>query len=363
MKFDVLSLGDHLPDPHTQRYNETQAERFQMWVELGVRSEEWGYDAFWIGEHHCSDYIVSSPQMVLAAIASRTRRITLGTAVSLLPTNDPVRLAEDFATLDLLSNGRAEIGFGSGFTEHTFKLFGKIPSTSADISKENLELLERLWNEDDIDWAGRFRTAIHESRLQPRTFSGRGIPINRATAATVQTAVSAGHAGHKLMLMTVVGRYADMKPLATAYREAYRAAGHDPAHMSVAALAYVHVRKDSQQARDFWHPYRDNYRAFTKALTERKILTQGVKVLYDRIGAPGSAAVREPDFCGDPGEIIEKTLKAHEDLGGFDRLMCFVDCGGVARADVMANVELFAEAVMPGVKAALKRAAGRTEPA
>jgi alkanesulfonate monooxygenase SsuD/methylene tetrahydromethanopterin reductase-like flavin-dependent oxidoreductase (luciferase family) len=354
MKFDVLSLGDHLPDPHTGRYNETQAERFQMWVDLGVLAEERGYDAFWIGEHHCSDYIVSSPQMVLAAIASRTRRINLGTAVSLLPTNDPVRLAEDFATLDLLSNGRAEIGFGSGFTEHTFKLFDKDLEKSVEISVEHLGLLERLWNENDINWEGRFRAPIHESRLQPRTFRGRSIPINRATASTVQTAAHAGRAGHKLMVMSVAGRYSDMKPLVVAYREAYREAGHDPAGMSVAAVAYVHVRKNGQEARDFWYPYRDNYRAFTKALTESKVLTRGVRVLYDRLGQQGFA-VREPDFCGDPAEIIDKTLKANEDLGGFDRLMCFVDCGGVARADVLANVELFAEAVIPKVNAALAR--------
>ena len=102
MKFDLLSLGDHLPDPHTRRYNETQTERYRFWTELGVRGEVLGYDAFWIGEHHCTDYIVSSPQMVLAAIASRTSHISLGTAVSLLPTNDPVRLAEDFLTFHLV---------------------------------------------------------------------------------------------------------------------------------------------------------------------------------------------------------------------------------------------------------------------
>ncbi len=353
MKFDLLSLGDHLPDPHTRRYNETQTERYRFWTELGVRGEVLGYDAFWIGEHHCTDYIVSSPQMVLAAIASRTSHISLGTAVSLLPTNDPVRLAEDFATLDQLSGGRAQISFGSGFTEHTFALFDKDIAQSAAISREYLDLLEQLWKSDaDINWTGRFRSAIHESRTQPRTTSGHSIPINRATASSLQTATEAGHAGHRLMLMTVAGRYADMRHLADAYRAAYRAAGHDPHGMSVAALAYVHVQADGEAARRFWHPYRDNYRAFTALLKESKVLTKGIQALYDQIGAAGLAN-REPDFCGSPGEVIAKVLKANEDLGGIDRLLCFVDCGGIAGSDVMASIELFASAVAPQVRQAL----------
>ncbi len=352
MKFDVLSLGDHLPDPHTHEYNETQAGRFRFWVDLGVRSEEAGYDGYWMGEHHCSDYIVSAPQMVLAAVATRTRRIRLGTAVSLLPNNDPVRFAEEFATLDLLSDGRAEIGFGSGYTEHTFRLFGQDIAASGDISAENLDLLLRLWNEGDINWQGRFRTPIHESRVQPRTHSGRAIPINIATAASLATAERTGRAGHRLMVMTVAGRIADARPLADTYRKAYRDAGHDPAHMSVAAVAYVHVRRDGNEAREFWFPYRDNYRAFTKMLTESKGITAGVRLLYDRLGKD-RFQVRESDFCGSPTEVVGQILKAHADLGGFDRLLCYVDLGGISGPDVLASVDLFAREVIPQVRAAL----------
>ncbi|HUT51737.1 MAG TPA: LLM class flavin-dependent oxidoreductase [Alphaproteobacteria bacterium] len=352
MQFDLLTLGDHLPDPHTGEYNETQAERFAMWVEQGVLAERAGYGAYWIGEHHCSDYIVSSPQMLLAAIAVRTERIRLGSAVSLLPNNDPVRLAEDFATLDLLSNGRAEIGFGGGFTEHTFALFGQDIAKSAEMSRENLDLLPRIWTEDEVDWAGRFRAPIRNNRFQPRTFSGRPIPINRATATSLATAEDAGSRGHKLMCMTVAGSFTDAKPLAEAYRTAYRAAGHDPAGMNVAALAYVHVRPDGDQARAFWHPYRDNYRAFTKSLTERRGLSRGLKDLYARLG-PEGLAVREGDFCGSPEEIIEMILRSHEAMGSYDKLICFSDCGGLSAADTAASVELFADAVMPAVRAAL----------
>ena len=352
MKFDVLSLGDHLPDPHTGNYAETQAERFQFWVELGVCAEQTGYDGFWIGEHHCSNYIVSAPQMVLAAIAARTKRIRLGTAISILPNNDPVRLAEDFAALDLLSNGRAEIGFGSGYTQHTFQLFGQDIHNSHEISIENLELLQKLWNEQDIDWHGTFRTPIQQTALQPRTFSGKALPINRATAGTEATARSAGEAGHRLMLMTVAGHFTTVRPLAEAYRQAYRNAGHDPAEMSVAAIAYVHVRENGQAARDFWFPYRDNYRAFTKQLTDSKGVNEGIKAYLELLGED-RFTVRESDFCGEPEEVIDQILTANDDLGGFDRLLCFVDCGGIAGPDVLASVELFAETVIPEVNKAL----------
>ena len=164
MKFDLVSLGDHLHDPHTGRYSETQVERFALWVDEGVLAERLGFHAYWMGEHHCSDYIVSSPQMLLAAVAGRTERILLGTAVSLLPNNDPVRLAEDFASLDLLSQGRAQIGFGSGFTEHTFQLFGQDLSRVAELSAENLDLLQRIWTEDRVTWSGQFRPPIDDMR-------------------------------------------------------------------------------------------------------------------------------------------------------------------------------------------------------
>jgi len=358
VKFDLITLGDHLPDPHTHRYHETQAERHQMWIDMGVRAEEAGFDAVWIGEHHCSDYIVSSPQMLLAALAMRTHRVRLGTAVSILPNNDPVRLAEDFATLDLLSRGRAEIGFGAGFTAHTFRLFGQDINQSDELSAENLELIQKLWNEHEINWEGKFRAPIRDLMIEPRTFSGRAIPISRATAASIDIARDAGRAGHRLMLMTVVRSFADAKPLAAAYREAHRAAGHDPAGMKVSAIAYIYVGRDGRRAREFWYPYRDNYRAFARALTRVRGLTRGLSELYATI--PDLMGEREGDFCGDPAEVRDRILQGYEDMGGFDKFICYFDLGGISRADTFASIDLFAESVMPAVESALRRSEPRT---
>lgn len=356
MHFDVVSLGDHLPDPHTGLYNETQAGRYKFWVELGALADQCGYSAIWLGEHHCCDYIGSSPQMVLAAIAMRTKHIRLGTAVSLLPNHDPVRLAEEFAVLDLLSEGRAEIGFGSGYTAHTFDLFGQNMEDVVEMATENLALLRTLWDERDIDWQGRFRAPIKQSALQPRTYSGGSIPINIATASNETNAHNAGMNGYKLMLMTVVGKFTDMRNLADIYREAYSKSDHDPAGMSVAAVAYVHVQSSGSAARDTWFPYRDNYRAFTKELTENKGLTAGVLEVSRRI-AKERFTVRQADFCGDPTEVTAQILQAHADLGEIDRLICYVDCGGLAGPAVLDSVELFAAEVIPAVNAELCTAA------
>ncbi len=361
MKFDLLSLGDHLPDPHTGRYADTQSDRHRLWADLGVFAEEVGFDGFWLGEHHASSYILSVPQMVLAAVAMRTERIRLGTGISLLPNNDPVRLAEDFATLDLLSRGRAEIGFGSGITEHTFHLFGQEVAASDGISAENLELIQLLWNERVIDWQGRYRTPIRGIELQPRTFSGRAIPINRGVASNRESARHAGRSGHRLMCMTIAGSLATAGELARIYREAYLEAGHDPAGMSVAAIARLHVQEDGAAARRFWRPYWENYAEFSMQLVATRGATAGIKRVYAeavQTGALPAEPTEErfdgfPALCGSPEEITDAIVRGYRAMGGFDRFIGYFDLGGLPRAATFDTVGLFAERVIPAVKAAL----------
>lgn len=347
MRFDYFTLGDHLPDPHTGRFHETPVGRHRMWVDLGAHAETLGFSGVFFGEHHGSRYIVSAPHMLLAAVAARTSRVRLGTAVSLLPTNDPVRVAEDFATLDMLSDGRAEIGLGTGITEHTFRLFGRPVEHAAELSAEHLELLQRLWAEPRVNWEGRRRMPIEDFELQPKTASGRSIPIHRATATSLATAEQAGRAGHKLMVMTIVGSFAGAKPLAEAYRAAYRAAGHDPAGMCVTAVAYVHVQEDDARARDYWPLYLRKYREFVGGLTVAKGATQGVKAVAAANPGMDPLGAREADFVGGPARVKDQILAAHEAAGGFDNLLCYFDVGGLSHAETAAAMELFAAKVMP----------------
>lgn len=353
MRLGLLTLGDHLPDPHTGDYSESQAERFALWVELGRRAERGGFESFWIGEHHFNDYIVSSPQMILAAAAAQTKHIRLGTAVSLLANHDPVRFAEDFATLDLLSGGRAEIGFGSGITPHTFELLGQDPKDAHGRMAEHLDLLVRLWNEERVDWQGVHRPPFRDGRLEPRTFGGGSIPISLATSTSVEAAAQAGRSGHRLMLMTVYRRYRDFRPVADAYRDAYDAAGHPPENRCVAAIAYVHVRRDGGDVWAFWQPYVRNYARFVMRLSRAQGLSESLqRVQKETPQYLDDAGRREADVCGDPDAVSEQLSRASEALGGVDRMLCYFDAGGLAAPDVRESVDAFCEAVLPNLRSA-----------
>jgi len=348
MRFGLLSLGDHLPDPATGEYAETQAQRFRLWVELGVLAERAGFDSCWFGEHHFNDYILSSPQMLLAAVAARTESIRLGTAVSLLPNQDPVRLAEDFATLGLLSEGRAEVGFGSGITPNTFRLLGQDPAHAHARMSEHLELLQRLWREDFVSWRGVHRPPFEGGRAEPRPYRAGGVPINLATGTSAETAVRAGRAGHRLMLMTVFKHYRDFRDLAERYREAYTAADHDPASMCVSAVAYVHVRRDGRDAWERWRPYVANYMHFVARVAKE----QGLSPTLETVFREGPRALddrgrREADICGTPTEVAEQLAQASLDLGGADRMLCYFDLGGLPAPAVLDSVEAFSEDVLP----------------
>jgi alkanesulfonate monooxygenase SsuD/methylene tetrahydromethanopterin reductase-like flavin-dependent oxidoreductase (luciferase family) len=345
-------LGDYLPDPHTGEYNESQPERYRMWIEEAVRAEQLGFASCWFGEHHFNDYAMSVPQIMLAAVAAQTEHIRLGTAVSLLANQDPVRLAEDFATLDLISGGRAEIGFGGGISLHTFKHFGQNSDDSNALMTENLELLQRLWNEDQVTWSGKFRAPLENVRIQPRTFSGAAIPIHLATGISEERARMAGAAGHGLMVMTILGTYPDYRDVVRVYRESYQQAGHDPAAMRVSAIAYVHLRSDGVDAVEFWNPYQINYRAFTKRMVEALGMPVGFKKLVETVGRTDPNIKRHCDLVGDENSVIDGLLAANEDLGGVDTMLCYFDCGGLAKKDTWMAMDVFGEKVIPKIAAA-----------
>jgi alkanesulfonate monooxygenase SsuD/methylene tetrahydromethanopterin reductase-like flavin-dependent oxidoreductase (luciferase family) len=285
--------------------------------------------------------------MVLSAVASRTRRIRLGSAVSLLPNNDPLRMAEDFATLDLLSHGRAELGVGSGVTEHNFRLFGQDVELSAAMAQENLNLILKLWNELDIEWSGRFRAPITDTCIQPRTLSGRALPITRATGGTEAVARATGAAGHKLALLTVIGDYASSRAIADVYRNAYRQAGHDPAGMSVSVAAYVYVA-DRPDAQERGRRFIEGYLQFTNEMSTRKTFNRNIAKRVVELGE--RALSKEPQMCGRPDQVIEMIARAHHDMGGFDEMKLMFDSGGISFEEVAGSMRLFAEAVAPNVR-------------
>lgn len=348
MQFGVFSLGDHLPNPHTKQYLESQSDRHRFWIELGLEAESNGFCGFWLGEHHFNDYVLSSPEMILAAVAAQTHSIRLGTAVTLLAHHDPVRIAEQFATLDLISQGRAEIGFSSGITPRTYELFGQNPDDAVAIQAEKLELLEALWSQPEVHWRGNHRADFAGGRLEPRTYYNRSLPICVGTGS-LDRAITIAKQGHKLMLPSVFGNFAKFKPMVEAYKKAYRDAGHDLSNCEVLAPCYVHVRDDEQDAWETFKPYLRNYRLFVQQLSQTQGLSTRVLDLlkqYNPSDEPKSFR-KDCDVVGAPNEVAEQLSQLSDCCGGVDTFMCYFDCGGMAADDVIKNVRLFGQKVIP----------------
>ena len=227
MKLNLMSLGDYITDPITGELP-TAAERHRMIVEAAVVAEDAGFDGVNIGEHHGLEYIYSSPPVVLAAIAERTSTLRLGTAVTLMANLDALRAAEDYATLDVLSEGRVDIVAGRGnFFASTYTLFGQHIDESRERFDEGVELLRPALDvAGRVEWNGQFRPPINGEELQPQPVQ-RAAPIWIGGGSSPETAELAARLGFKLMLPSAFGNPAVFKPVAEAYRESYRGAGHD----------------------------------------------------------------------------------------------------------------------------------------
>jgi alkanesulfonate monooxygenase SsuD/methylene tetrahydromethanopterin reductase-like flavin-dependent oxidoreductase (luciferase family) len=232
MREGLLILGDHLADPHTG-YKSSHSARHRQIVELGVRAEQLGFDSVWLGEHHLCDYILSSPPVVLAAIGERTSRLRLGTGVTLLGSLDPVRAAEDYATLDVLSQGRVEVVTGRGILRRTYGDFGLDPSRSREIYDEHVELLLELWTREELHWRGRFRSPLEGITVKPLPHQKPHPPLWIGGGSSYDSVDLAARLGLRLMLPSVFAPPEAFAPHVERYRERYLAAGHDPARMQV----------------------------------------------------------------------------------------------------------------------------------
>jgi alkanesulfonate monooxygenase SsuD/methylene tetrahydromethanopterin reductase-like flavin-dependent oxidoreductase (luciferase family) len=347
VEFDVLSLGDHIPAPGRDTYGDTQSDRHLLWVEMGRMTEELGFRGFVLGEHHDSEYILSTPHMVLAAVAAQTSRIRLGTGISLLANADAVRFAENFAALDLLSRGRAEIGIGSGIEDSVFRVFGQDAEMRYPMMREKLELIRRLWSEEEVDWEGEFRTPLKGFSLQPKTFSRKSLPVLRATGS-IDTATEVGVAGDKIMLPTMLGSFDRLKAANMAYKDAYRRAGHDPAQMCTAGVAYVYVAEDSDEAEAYFSPHADNYQAMVGREFTKHIMNPAIANLT----LTRQMRVMDLAYCGTPEEVAQGIINASDSVGGMERIMVMFDMGGLPADKVRSSMTLFAEQVVPIVNAA-----------
>lgn len=337
MEFGLLSLGDHLPHPSTGE-RVTQGTRLRSIVDSGVRAEELGFSTVAIGEHHFNDYIVSSPLMMLSAIAAQTSTIRLTTAVTLLPILDPVRVAEDFATLDQLSNGRAELTLGRGISSDGYAEFGTDMANSRELLAEKLDLLRALLGDNQpVRWNGDFRPGLDGITVQPRPVQSNP-RIWMGTGMSEESVRWAAKLGLPLMLPSIFKPVEAWRDLVALYRELMAESGRaDQAF--VGSCSHVHVARESQTAREEWRPYLTQYADWANEM-------RGVtaKVDYDAI-------VNGPAMCGSPAEIAERLQSVKEVLEPDLHLAVF-DIGGLSHTELTRTTELFASEVIPQVAGA-----------
>jgi alkanesulfonate monooxygenase SsuD/methylene tetrahydromethanopterin reductase-like flavin-dependent oxidoreductase (luciferase family) len=339
MEIGLYTFGDITPDPHTGRAIPVR-QRYAEMLAAAKLADEAGLHVFGVGEHHRLDIPVSSPAAVMAALAVTTKRIRLTSAVTILSTLDPVRVFQDFATVDCLSGGRAEIIAGRGAYTESFPLFGHDLGDYDPLFAEKLGLLLELNARERVTWEGRFRPALRDAAISPRPVEK--LPIWLGAGGTPESAARAGTLGLPLCLANIMQPPARFAGQIADYRRRHVEGGHDARACRVAVATHVHVAKDSQAALDAFYPHYAAY--FREHLPRPDLKADTPRDVYEqRAGATG------PIFVGSPQQVVDKLMMERE-LFGMDRFLAQVDLGGQPYAMVARSIELLATEVLPAVR-------------
>jgi len=339
MELGLYTFAETTPDPRTG-ITISSAQRLRDLIEEIELADQVGLDVYGVGEHHRRDYAASAPALVLAAAAERTRRIRLTSAVTVLSSDDPVRVFQQFATLDLLSGGRAEIMAGRGSFIESFPLFGYDLDDYDSLFAEKLELLLALRESERVTWSGMHRAPIDNLAVHPRPLQPR-IPIWIAVGGTPQSVARAGTLGLPLAVAIIGGMPERFAPLVELYREAGLLAGHDPATLQVGINSHGYIADDSRQAADEFYPtYAD---VMTRIGRERgwPPTTRGQ---FD-----AQLDLRGALLVGNPEQVIEKILFQHEIFRN-DRFLLQLSVGTMPHDKVMHAIELYGTKVAPVVR-------------
>jgi probable LLM family oxidoreductase len=320
------------------------AQRLHNLLEEIELADQVGLDVFGVGEHHRPDYAVSSPAVALAA-ATRTKDIRLTSAVTVLSSDDPVRVFQDFATLDLLSGGRAEIMAGRGSFIESFPLFGYDLSDYDELFAEKLDLLLKLRESERVTWSGRHRAPLDDAGVYPRPVQDP-LPVWIAVGGTPQSVVRAALLGLPLAIAIIGGQPERFAPIADLYRDAASQAGHDPARMQISINSHAYVAETSQQASDEYFP---TYAAMMNRIGRERGWGPMGRGQFEMGRSPRGALL-----VGSPEEVTEKILFEHE-LFQNQRFMAQISVGAMPHEKVMRAIELFGTEVAPAVRKELER--------
>lgn len=351
MDFGIISLGDNRPDILTGRMR-TATEHHREIIQLAEKAEALGLDSFHVGEHHGCDYITSTPSVLLGAIAMRTERIRLSTATALLPVHDPVLFAEDYATVDVISGGRAEVIVSRGILPRNYADLGYAYADSRALFKEKIELVLRLWREENVSWKGNHRAPLDGFTCQPRPVQTPSPPLWIGGGFSEESILLAAQLGLPLMLPSVIQPPTAFAPMAEKYRESFEDRGFGPP--LVGALSHLHVARDFDSVRARYAPRHSEYMDWVG----QQLLPWGLEPILP----PGESmpALPAADFdlmrtegplvAGSPQQVVDR-------LGEFiqacqlDRYLFHVDDGALPQEALFDCLELLTSEVLPQIRA------------
>ncbi len=342
MELGISTFVETTPDVHTGELI-SHAERIRQVVDEIILADQVGLDVFGVGEHHREDFAASSPAVVLAAAATQTKRIRLTSAVTVLSSDDPVRVFQDFATLDALSNGRAEIMAGRGSFIESFPLFGYDLQDYETLFEEKLQLLLKLRESEKVTWEGKHRPAIHNLGVYPRPVQNP-LPVWIGSGGNQESVIRAGLLGLPLVLAIIGGQPVQFAPLVELYKKAAAHAGHDASKLPVASHSHGFVAEDNASAADKFFPP-----------TQKVMNVLGRERgwgHYDRSAYDAARSFEGALYVGDPETVAQKIIHLRKNVG-ITRFMLHVPVGTMPHDEVMRAIELFGTEVAPKVRAAL----------
>ncbi len=343
MEIGVYTFVENTPDPVTKQLL-NPAQRLRDLIEEVELADQVGLEVFGIGEHHRPDFLASAPPMLLAAAAERTKNIKLSSAVTVLSSDDPVRVYQQYSTLDLLSGGRAEIMAGRGSFIESFPLFGYDLNDYDELFAEKLELLVQIRDSEHVTWSGEHRAPLRNQAIYPRT--PNKVPIWVAVGGNPPSAVRAGTLGLPMALAIIGGMPERFAPFAELFRNAARQAGHDAEKLPVGINTHGYVADTSQRAADEFFP---SYAAQMTHIGRERGWPPTTRTQFD-----ASLGLRAHLAVGSPQQVIEKILYQHEKLG-HQRYLMQMSVGTMPHGQTMRSIELFGTKVAPAVRSALKK--------
>ncbi|MDH6428943.1 MULTISPECIES: LLM class flavin-dependent oxidoreductase [Paenibacillus] len=344
MEIGISTFVETTPDVQTGEVI-SHAQRLREVVEEIVLADQVGLDIFGVGEHHRKDYAASSPAVLLAAAASQTTRIRLTSAVTVLSSDDPVRVFQDFATLDGISNGRAEIMAGRGSFIESFPLFGYDLNHYDELFDEKLDLLLKIRESEKITWSGVHRPAINNLGIYPRPVQNP-LPVWIGSGGNTESVIRAGLLGLPLVLAIIGGSPLQFAPLVKLYKKAAAQAGHDVSKLPVASHSHGFIAEDNQQAADMFFP---STQASMNVIGRERGWGQYTRASYDAARRFEGAL-----YVGDPETVAEKIIHLRKQVG-ITRFMLHVPLGTMPHKDVMRAIELLGTQVAPIVRAEISR--------